>query len=231
MIRIRRWRSRNSCEFCWTKHTSDGMRLGTSHRSTLAYTNHTLLPEALEKWPLRWFELMLPRQLEIIYEINRRLLDDVRSRFPGDEGRIQRDKPYRRRRRQESAHGESGDRRLAQHQWRGCDSLRVAAQDNGQRSGRDVSRAFQQQDQRSYTAPLAAAVESRAFAGDNRCDRRWLDHRSQSTEQAEDDERRTRSFRESFREAKRDAKRTVCRLASDGLPARQSIRTRSSTVR
>ena len=52
-------------------------------RSTLAYTNHTLLPEALEKWPLRWFEIMLPRQLEIIYEINRRFLDDVRAPFPG----------------------------------------------------------------------------------------------------------------------------------------------------
>jgi starch phosphorylase len=57
---------------------------------TLAYTNHTLLPEALEKWPLVWFEQMLPRHLEIIYEINRRLIDDVRRRFPGDEGRVQR---------------------------------------------------------------------------------------------------------------------------------------------
>jgi starch phosphorylase len=57
---------------------------------TLAYTNHTLLPEALEKWPLPWFETVLPRQLEIIYEINRRLLDDVRTRFPGDEGRVAR---------------------------------------------------------------------------------------------------------------------------------------------
>jgi starch phosphorylase len=56
----------------------------------LAYTNHTLLPEALEKWPLSWFEVMLPRHLEIIYEINRRLLSDVRNRFPGDEGRVQR---------------------------------------------------------------------------------------------------------------------------------------------
>ncbi|HEU0275522.1 MAG TPA: glycogen/starch/alpha-glucan phosphorylase [Candidatus Udaeobacter sp.] len=57
---------------------------------TLAYTNHTLLPEALEKWPVIWFERMLPRHLEIIYEINRRLLDDVRRRFPKDEGRVQR---------------------------------------------------------------------------------------------------------------------------------------------
>jgi glycogen phosphorylase len=59
-------------------------------QKSLAYTNHTLLPEALEKWPLAWFELILPRHLEIIYEINRRLLDDVRARFPGDEGRLSR---------------------------------------------------------------------------------------------------------------------------------------------
>src|SRR5213083_351324 len=57
---------------------------------TLAYTNHTLLPEALEKWPLEWFEMLLPRHLEIIFEINRRLLDDVRRRFPADEGRVAR---------------------------------------------------------------------------------------------------------------------------------------------
>ena len=54
---------------------------------TLAYTNHTLLPEALEKWPLAWFEIMLPRHLEIVFEINRRLMDEVRSRFPGDDKR------------------------------------------------------------------------------------------------------------------------------------------------
>jgi glycogen phosphorylase len=59
-------------------------------RKTLAYTNHTLLPEALEKWPLAWFQIMLPRHLEIILEINRRLLNEVRTRFPGDEGRVQR---------------------------------------------------------------------------------------------------------------------------------------------
>jgi starch phosphorylase len=59
-------------------------------RRTLAYTNHTLLPEALEKWPLDWFDVLLPRLLEIILEINRRFLHDVRVRFPADQGRIER---------------------------------------------------------------------------------------------------------------------------------------------
>ena len=57
---------------------------------TLAYTNHTLLPEALEKWPVQWFNDLLPRQLEIIYEVNRRFLDNVRTRYPGDAGRVER---------------------------------------------------------------------------------------------------------------------------------------------
>ncbi|HTU23165.1 MAG TPA: glycogen/starch/alpha-glucan phosphorylase [Gemmataceae bacterium] len=59
-------------------------------RRTLAYTNHTLLPEALEKWPVTFFETLLPRHLEILYEINRRFLDEVRARFPGDEVRVER---------------------------------------------------------------------------------------------------------------------------------------------
>ena len=57
---------------------------------TLAYTNHTLLPEALEKWPLEWFERLLPRHLQIVLEINQRLVQTVRASFPGDEGRVQR---------------------------------------------------------------------------------------------------------------------------------------------
>jgi starch phosphorylase len=73
----------------------DDARLGWDRawdltQRALAYTNHTLLPEALEKWPVAWFELLLPRHLEIIYEINRRLLVAVRGRFPADEARVER---------------------------------------------------------------------------------------------------------------------------------------------
>jgi starch phosphorylase len=59
-------------------------------RHTLSYTNHTLLPEALETWGLPLFQSLLPRPLEIIYEINNRFLGEVRRRFPGDEQRVAR---------------------------------------------------------------------------------------------------------------------------------------------
>ncbi|MBF2002424.1 MAG: glycogen/starch/alpha-glucan phosphorylase [Synechococcales cyanobacterium C42_A2020_086] len=57
---------------------------------TFAYTNHTLLPEALERWPLKKFGELLPRHLELIYEINRRFIDDIRIKFPDDVDRIRR---------------------------------------------------------------------------------------------------------------------------------------------
>nr|HEX4312932.1 glycogen/starch/alpha-glucan phosphorylase [Kofleriaceae bacterium] len=70
-----------------------------THRA-VSYTNHTLLPEALETWPLPLVEKLLPRHLEIIFEINRRFLDEVRAKFPGDDARVAR----------MSLIGESGER-------------------------------------------------------------------------------------------------------------------------
>ncbi|MDX1919717.1 MAG: glycogen/starch/alpha-glucan phosphorylase, partial [Candidatus Caenarcaniphilales bacterium] len=65
-------------------HGVDWSKAWDITRKTLAYTNHTLLPEALEKWPVSLFQRLLPRHLEIIYEINRRFLDEIKLRYPGD---------------------------------------------------------------------------------------------------------------------------------------------------
>ena len=146
-------------------------------RQTLAYTNHTLLPEALEKWPLPWFEVLLPRHLEIILEINRRLLDEVRARFPGDGGRVDR----------VSLVEDAGERKIrmanlaivGSHSTNGVAaySLRTAPHGDGQGPGRDVPRALQQQDQRGDAAALAPAGQSGARRHHHRRHRRRLDHR------------------------------------------------------
>ncbi|HYQ48341.1 MAG TPA: glycogen/starch/alpha-glucan phosphorylase, partial [Thermodesulfovibrionales bacterium] len=72
------------------EHRMDWDKAWEITQQTMAYTNHTLLPEALEKWSLPLFSRSLPRHLEIIYEINRRFLDEVRLRYPGDDGRVAR---------------------------------------------------------------------------------------------------------------------------------------------
>ncbi|HEY8996134.1 MAG TPA: glycogen/starch/alpha-glucan phosphorylase [Lacunisphaera sp.] len=72
------------------EHEMDWERAWNVTRQTFAYTNHTLLPEALEQWPLPLFQRVLPRHLEIIYEINRRFLEEVSTAFPGDTARLRR---------------------------------------------------------------------------------------------------------------------------------------------
>ena len=69
-------------------HAMDWDTAWATTRKTFAYTNHTLLPEALEHWPIAVFAKVLPRHLEIVYEINARFLDEVRIRFLGDEARL-----------------------------------------------------------------------------------------------------------------------------------------------
>ena len=72
------------------EHGLDWDKAWTITQETCAYTNHTLLSEALEKWPLPLFASLLPRHLEIIFEINRRFLDDVRRQRPGDDDLVRR---------------------------------------------------------------------------------------------------------------------------------------------
>ncbi|MGA2330661.1 MAG: glycogen/starch/alpha-glucan phosphorylase [Syntrophales bacterium] len=72
------------------EHLLDWDKAWNVTRKALAYTNHTLLPEALEKWSLPLFASFLPRHLEIIYEINRRFLEEVRTKYPGDDSRVAR---------------------------------------------------------------------------------------------------------------------------------------------
>ena len=200
-------------------------------RRTLAYTNHTLLPEALEKWPLRWFELMLPRHLEIMLEINQRLLDEVRGRFPGDEGRVAR----------VSLVEEGRERKIrmanlaivGSHSTNGVAAIhsRLLRTATVQRSRRAVPRALQQQDQRRHAAALARCWPIRRL--------RAASPRPSATAGSPTSTQLARlkpladdaGFRDAVRQAKRQSKaRFADWLKVEHRPV-SSIPTRSSTAR
>jgi starch phosphorylase len=103
-------------------------------RQTMGYTNHTLLPEALEKWSVGLLGSVLPRHLEIVYEINRRFLDEVRLRHPGDDDRVRR----------LSLIDESGDRsvRMAHLACVGSHAINGVAALHSELLRRDVLRDF-----------------------------------------------------------------------------------------
>ena len=127
---------------------------------TLGYTNHTLLPEALERWPIPLFKNLLPRHLEIIFEINRRFLDDVKVKFPNDDGRVRRI----------SLIDETGERyvRMAHLATVGSHAVNGVAELHSELLKNDLLHdlyqmypgTLQQQDQRSHSTPLAGAGQS-----------------------------------------------------------------------
>ena len=199
-------------------------------RETLAYTNHTLLPEALEKWPLPWFEMLLPRQLEIILEINRRLLDEVRTRFPGDEGRVERVSLVEEGGERQDPDGQPRHRRLAQHQRRRRDPFGSAAHGHGQGPRRDLPRALQQQDQRRDAAALASTGQSGAGRLHHRGNRRPLGHGPRRAREARAARRRRELSR---RHPQRQARGQValCGMAASDIRGERRSRTRSSTAR
>ncbi len=128
-------------------------------RRTLAYTNHTLLPEALETWGLPLFQDLLPRPLEIIYEINRRFLDEVRQRYPGDEARVARVSVIGRGRRQARAHGAPRDRGQPRRQRRGGAALEAAQGDGAAGLRGALAGTLPQRDQRRDPAALLGAQQ------------------------------------------------------------------------
>jgi hypothetical protein len=145
---------------------------------TFGYTNHTVMPEALERWPVSLVGSMLPRHLEIIYEINDRFLAEVGRRFGADDERFRR----------MSIIEEEGEQRvrMAALAIVGSHSVNGVARIHTQILKDDVFRDYlradarevQQQDERDHAAPLAAQEQSRPGAPHHRGRRGRLGHRS-----------------------------------------------------
>ncbi len=145
---------------------------------TFAYTNHTLMPEALEKWTVDLLGTVLPRHLEIIYEINRRFLEEVGQKYPGDVNRL--------RNMSIIEEGPPKMVRMAHLAIVGSHSVNGVAELHTRLLKERLFHDFDQfypgqvqfQDQRHHPPPLAAAGQSRAGRPDQRAYRLRLDHQS-----------------------------------------------------
>ena len=169
---------------------------------TLSYTNHTLLPEALEQWPRSLFGSLLPRHLEIVDEINRRHLEDVRQKFPGDDDRAQRLSLIDENGEKIRAHGPSGRAWQPCHQRRGRAAHRAAEDPCAARLLRTDAGEILQQDQRGYAAALDGASQSRPGQAAYRAAWPRLDSRSGEAAPAGADCRTTRNFASEWRAIK-----------------------------
>lgn len=135
-----------------------GCRLG-HHDKIFAYTNHTLLPEALETWPSRILGKLLPRHLQIIYEINRRFINFAKSKFGDDAGKLSKVTIV-------SGDGDNQIIRMANLSIVGSFSVNGVAKLHSEllknhwfRNSMNCGRKIHQRDQRHYAAALAAACQ------------------------------------------------------------------------
>ncbi len=150
-------------------------------RRTFAYTNHTLLPEALERWSLEVFGRVLPRHLEIIYDINAHFLQEVRMRFLGDDDRIRRMSIIDENGERYVRMATSRLRRQPCDQRRGGTAYRASQARRAQGFQRAVAVEVQQQDQRRNAAALDGALQSPPVEPHHRAHRRRLDQGSGRT--------------------------------------------------
>ncbi len=184
-------------------------------QKTLAYTNHTLLPEALEKWPVELLGGLLPRHLEIIYEINRRFVEEVRAALPRRRGARGAHVDHRRGRRSGRAHGPPGDGRQPHRQWSRRAALPAAHRDGAAGLLRTVARQVRERHQRRHAPalrgrqqPAARAASSPDAIGDG-----WLKDLGQlrRLEPLAD----AAEFRRQWRDVKLAAKRALATLVEE----------------